>query len=416
MDNHFKKIALVTSWFGKELTGGAEQQAWQMATRLTKAGFDISILTTCARSFHHSWDKNYYKPGLTQESGLSVRRFKVGPRDVDQFNRVVSTLLSFKKENLTHDQAPISSHDEAIYLNHNIHSPDLLAYLSASIHQYDAFLFMPYLFPLAIKGVEITKEKSIIQPCLHDECYAYLNLIKKMFKTCSMIFFNSEGEKEIAEKIFGSFLLDKSFTVGEGIEMNHDFYSDNGKALIKGSYFLYLGKKCEEKNTHALLKYFDTFSKTHDSALKLVLAGQETLPFIPKSDQILDLGAVSEEKKWNLLKHCSFLINPSENESFSRVIYEAWQVKKPIMIHQGSQAMYRALIDSDHAGWAFKNEDDFVTLLSHVSKISDSELAVLGKKGFVYGKKIADWDAVIERYREGFQALQKRQIFLMERG
>ncbi len=33
-----KSIAIITPWFGKELKGGAEQQAWQVATRLVKRG------------------------------------------------------------------------------------------------------------------------------------------------------------------------------------------------------------------------------------------------------------------------------------------------------------------------------------------------------------------------------------------
>ena len=39
------KLGIVIPWFGRELKGGAEQQAWQVASRLAARGHEIEVLT-----------------------------------------------------------------------------------------------------------------------------------------------------------------------------------------------------------------------------------------------------------------------------------------------------------------------------------------------------------------------------------
>ena len=41
-----KPIAIVNPWFGRELKGGSEQQAWQIAIRLARRGHAVEVLTT----------------------------------------------------------------------------------------------------------------------------------------------------------------------------------------------------------------------------------------------------------------------------------------------------------------------------------------------------------------------------------
>ena len=75
-----KPIALVIPWFGESLKGGAEQQAWQIATRLAARGHSVEVLTTCCRSFFDDWAKNHLPTGAMSEMGLTVRRFPVDER------------------------------------------------------------------------------------------------------------------------------------------------------------------------------------------------------------------------------------------------------------------------------------------------------------------------------------------------
>ena len=72
-----KPIAIVTPWFGKELKGGAEQQAWQVAIRLSQRGHKVEVLTTGCRAFQDDWSVNHLPAGLSQEQGIKIRRFKL---------------------------------------------------------------------------------------------------------------------------------------------------------------------------------------------------------------------------------------------------------------------------------------------------------------------------------------------------
>ncbi|MBF0508837.1 MAG: group 1 glycosyl transferase, partial [Deltaproteobacteria bacterium] len=83
-----KTIGIVIPWFGRGLTGGAEQLAWQTASRLAERGHQVEALTTCCREFSSDWAKNHYRPGNYEEGNIIVRRFPVDRRDHDRFSRV----------------------------------------------------------------------------------------------------------------------------------------------------------------------------------------------------------------------------------------------------------------------------------------------------------------------------------------
>jgi len=81
------RIAIVTPWFGRDLHGGAEQQAWQLAHQLADEGHVVDVLATCSQSFNHDWGRNYFSPGVERLGKISIRRFKVSPRDRRAFAR-----------------------------------------------------------------------------------------------------------------------------------------------------------------------------------------------------------------------------------------------------------------------------------------------------------------------------------------
>ena len=62
------------------------------------------------------------------------------------------------------------------------------------------FFFFTFFIWSCYKYNRTCKDKTIIQPCLHDEGYAYMNLIRKNFLDSKRILFNSLGECEISKK------------------------------------------------------------------------------------------------------------------------------------------------------------------------------------------------------------------------
>lgn len=119
-----KPIAIVTPWFGRDLKGGAEQQAWQVATRLARRGHTVEVLTTCCRSFHEDWAVNHLKAGLSQDHGVKIRRFRVAQRDRNAFAEVNRLMLSLPPSRLKPGVNPVTLKNSEIFTSENINSPD----------------------------------------------------------------------------------------------------------------------------------------------------------------------------------------------------------------------------------------------------------------------------------------------------
>ena len=68
------KLAIIVQRYGKDLAGGAEAHARQIALHLhDPGGHSIEVLTTTARSYL-SW-KNELPPGRTMDGAIVIRRF-----------------------------------------------------------------------------------------------------------------------------------------------------------------------------------------------------------------------------------------------------------------------------------------------------------------------------------------------------
>ncbi len=400
------KIALVIPWFGPDLKGGAEQQAWQIAQRLAQAGCAVDVLTTCCQSFLHDWGQNHYAEGASQSGDLTLRRFRVGARDKHAFNRVVGKMLALPKESLVPGVYPLSREEEDIYWSHNIHSPSMLDYVDSHSEQYDYFILLPYLFAPVQQIVELVPRKALLQPCLHDEVYAYLARTYDTLFQCRGLLFNSRGEYQLAKRIYGDWLEEKSTIVGEGIEFDANKAQNAGAPLVEGDYVLSLGRRCVEKNTPLVVEGFCDFLKQDSKRdLKLVLAGPGDYA-VPKDSRIVDLGLVDEEQKYNLLANCKALANLSTNESFSRVIFEAWRFKKPVVVHAECEATYSALLDAQDAGYAVQSKDSWVKVLGQLEEADGVALAGLGERGFAFSAEISSWDRVVCRYLEFFAKMR----------
>jgi glycosyltransferase involved in cell wall biosynthesis len=410
------KLAIVTPWFGRDVTGGAEQHAWQLATLLAGRGHDIEVLTTCCRSHQDDWETNHLKPGVTPVSeGFTVRRFEVEPRDRIQFDQVAAHLLSLPPETLTPGTSPVTDEQGEIFVNELIRSQSLVDYVDVHRASYDWFLLLPYLYGPVLHSIFRLGQRAVLQPCLHNEAYAYLPQVRRAFQLAGKIFFNSEGEKALALQIFGPDLTRKSHVVGEGIELEpapRDLGAIEAIPPEIGKRFvLYLGRKAADKNVPLLSRSFLRFKLLrYNSSLKLVFAGPGRLETDIEDESVIDLGLVSEELKINLLERCLALCQPSKNESFSRVMMEAWLKGRPVAVHASCLATATA-VERCGGGWLGETEDDWAKIFTEISRMSATELDALGKKGRDYALEIADWDKVIDRYEQILAVQTHRQVF-----
>jgi glycosyltransferase involved in cell wall biosynthesis len=396
-----KPVAIVIPWFGAELTGGAEQQAFQIATRLAARGHAVEVLTTCNRSFQDDWSQNHHAPGAHVEHGLTVRRFPVEPRAAAAFDEVNAKLLALAANSLRPGVSPVSTDEARTFVNENIKSSQLLAHLRAACQDYRAFIFLPYMFAHAVHGVPLVAARAWLQPCLHDEPAAYLPQVAALFRGVRRLLFNSAGEFELALRLYGPGIYTRSVVVGEGVERRAYTPTQLAAALperLRGARFvLYLGRRDATKNVPLLVRAFAQFRAAHTNAdLQLVLAGPGADSFADGAS-VHDLGLVADEVKAALLAHARALAQPSRHESFSRVVMEAWNAGRPVVAHRECPATAVAVASAD-GGWLAADEAEWAQLFARIAQASEAELHALGARGRAYAAEHADWDKTIARY------------------
>ncbi|MDH3327867.1 MAG: glycosyltransferase [Desulfobulbaceae bacterium] len=398
-----KPVAFVIPWFGENLKGGAEQQVWQVSNRLAKRGHKVEVLTTCCASFLEDWSTNHLSSGIEKLDELLVRRFKVDKRNGDLFNRANSHALAVPSENLRPGVSPFTFGMGELFVAENINSSALERYLRWNKKKYHAFVFIPYLYGVVLNGLPLVAEQSWLQPCLHDEVYAYLPEVESIMRQCRGILYNSPGEECLASYLFGPGIVRKGEVVGEGVE-RFDLTSSKlpqqvrGLDLDKEQYVLCLGRRDKTKNTDLLVQAYQKYRKSHpESILKLIVAGPGKEHFGASVQGVYDFGFVSALEKEALLSNCTALFQPSRNESYSRVIMEAWFYNKPVAVHGDCLATAMA-VEAAGGGWLAESCTGWMHLFHKLSRMEEGELIELGKKGGEYARQVAEWDVVIDRY------------------
>ncbi|MCA1626626.1 MAG: glycosyltransferase, partial [Acidobacteria bacterium] len=246
--------------------------------------------------------------------------------------------------------------------------------------------------------------RAFLQPCLHDEPQAYFPQVEELFRRADKILFNSEGERQLAGKLYGPGIHSRSVIVGEGIELTKfspvQFEATLPAELRAARFVLYLGRRDATKNVDLLARAFARFkSEAPYSDWRLVLAGPGNESFAAATEGLIDLGLVDEALKAALLKHCAALFQPSRRESFSRAMMEAWSAGRPVAAHRACLAT-AAAIEACAGGWLADAETEWATLFSLVAESDPRMLDEIGARGRAYALEQADWERVIARYEE----------------
>lgn len=394
-----KTIAFVTPWFGEKIPGGAEMELRGLTTHLHAAGHDIEILTTCVKDFNSDWSKNHYPAGEDSVLGIKIRRFKVKKRDTAKFDAINSKFMH---------GLPVTPEEEQIYCEEMVNSPDLYEYINANKDNYALFVFIPYMFGTTYYGCQICPEKAVLIPCLHDESYAYMSCFKEKFKNVGGMIFHASPESKLANKIYD---LDKvkNEVLGEGLdtEITSDAARFRSKYKMNDPFILYAGRKDSGKNVHTLIKYFAEYKQRNDGDLKFVLIGGGNID-IPSSikDDVIDLGFVDLQDKYDACAAATLLCQPSNNESFSLVIMESWLCKRPVIVSAGCEVTKQFAIDTN-GGLYFDDYFEFEGAVNYL--LENEEIAnQMGENGCNYVKSNFAWDVIVDRYMKFFSDVVAR--------
>lgn len=382
------KIAFICPWYGPDIPGGAEAEGRRTVENLHQRGIPVEVWTTCVKDFEGNWSRNDYPAGDAQINRVPVKRFPVSPRNGELFSSLNRRIMTGER---------LSRQEEDLFFQHMINSPLLYQHIRRHGFEYLLF-FIPYLFSTTYYGARIYPDRSFIIPCLHDEGYAHLEILGELFHRVRGMIFHTRFEMNLGQGLYGLTKAQTHF-FGEGIdtEIHSDPERFRQKFQIKEPYLLYAGRRDAGKNTPLLMNYFALFKKRNPSNLKLILIGNlpVQIPFDWKED-ILDLGFVSKQDKYDAYGGAELFCQPSVMESFSIVIMEAWLCGTPVLVNTLCPVTVEHCQNSQ-GGLFFKDYLEFEGCLQEMR--ANPELAKeMARNGREYVLSHFHWDLISHRY------------------
>lgn len=382
-----RRIAFIAPRYSEKGTiGGAETLLKALAERCAAAGREVHFLTTCA-SDHFSW-KNDRPPGEKEVNGVRVHFFPVNEdRDVATFLGVQAVIDKGVR---------VSADEERAWITNSVNSRALMDYLAAHADGFDRLIAGPYLFGITWAAATRYPGKMMLVPCLHDEVFAYLGIMKKMFLSVRGFLFNTHPEQALAERLYG---IDpsKASVVGMGLDpFECDPRATATKLGIDAPYVIYSGRREPLKGTPLLCEYLHVFRERTGSNVHIVFTGSGQIdapealrPFIH------DLGFVSEREKHDAMAGAVAFIHPSVNESLGIVLLEAWLAGTPGLVHACSPVLKDQVRRANGGLW-FKHYPQFEAALLRL--LDDEPLRrTLAESGRAYVRREYDWRAVERR-------------------
>ena len=380
-----KKIAIINQRYGLEVNGGSELYSRQIAEKLI-AKYDVEVLTSCAVEYV-KWS-NYYKEGVEQINGVTVRRFKtLHEREPKVFSALDSMMLSNP-----HIEEEISEQ----WIEHmGPYCPELVEYVDKHQDEYEAIIVVTYLYYTAVKSIVRIKNKAIFIPTAHQEPFIHFDMYKKVFGAADAFVFLTDEEKDLVHSIFHN--EDVPYEVmGVGVEVPEVVDSERFKKKYNlDNYLIYVGRIDEGKDCPRLFKYFLEYKRRVKSDLKLVLMGKAVCD-IPKSPDIISLGFVSEEDKFDGIKGAKALILPSKFESLSISVLEAMTLSVPVIVNGICDVLKGHCVKSN-GGLYYKNYFEFEGCINYMMEHPE-EYAIMCKNARKYVEDYFQWDDIMKKF------------------
>ena len=208
--------------------------------------------------------------------------------------------------------------------------------------------------------------------------------------------YNSFEERRMIERVSRNGRIPGDI-VGVGIEVprlssGERFRQKHG---IEGDYILYIGRIDENKGCHRLFEYFLKFKAETGSPVKLILIGNAVLK-IPSHPDLLPLGFLSEEDKFDALEGARLLVMPSFYESLSMVTLEAWAMKKPVLANARCEVL-KGQCQRSNGGLFYDDYEEFKEGLELF--LGSEELCrAVGRNGRKYYEAHYTWENIENKY------------------
>lgn len=379
-----KKIAFINQRYGKEVNGGSEYYTMLMAQKL-KALYEVEVLTSKALTYE-KWE-NYYQEDIQNIDDITVRRFGVKRKRNKYFQRLLKELIVHLGWN-TEKMTGLWNMVLGPYI------PEMLSYIEEHKEEYDAFIFVTYMYYPAVFGMEKVADKSVFVPTAHDEYNIHFKIYERIFHLPRKIVYLTEEEKQFVQERFHNEEMDSS-VIGVGIEVPLDVSEERfrKKYDIDGEYIIYAGRVDNEKGCNEMFDYFLRYISDNGN-MQLVVIGKSYMD-IPKNKRIHYIGYVSEQDKYDGIKGAKLLWLPSRFESLSIAVLEAMALRTPVIVN-GRCNVLRGHCERSGGGAWYERYGEFV---DSMQKVMGADYNTFCDNSEQYVRKFYRWDKVISQWR-----------------
>ncbi len=381
------KVAFVVQRFGESVNGGAETYCLKVAEHMARY-WDIEIITTCALDYT-SWE-NAYPEGVERSGALKINRFPVSePRDTAKFDALSRDVIA--TPDLSRAEIDEWMKSQGPY------SEQLINYVEDNVDKFDCFFFFTYLYATTWFVLPLVGEKSILVPFAHDEWTIHLDVWDEIFAVPSRVVFSTPAEKEFLLQRFGHLEIEGP-VVGIAIDRPEEIDPLRFRRSLEldENYLLYVGRVDESKGCVELFSFYEDLCNGNPDAPKLLLLGNPVID-IPESANILSLGFVDEQTKWDALAGCTALVMPSRYESLSMVLLESWMLAKPVMVNGHCEVLVDQCRRSNGGLW-YNDSNEFRACVENL--LYGGTATVLGKQGYDFVTENYTWQKIENDYLE----------------
>ncbi len=388
------RIAVVPPRFGAGVVGGSEAVSREVAVGLAGRGWHVDVLTTCAVD-HYTW-ANDLPAGSSVVDGVTVTRFPTVHHASPAGLRAQLAILD--------DQIP-SFDDQLAWLSWRFTVPELFHHLLRRSHDYDAIVFSPYLFWTATVCLPTVSDRAVAMPCLHDETYARLDVVRPVIAAPARVWFLSEPEHELAHRLGP--VAARHRVTGAGVDVPAS-YDPEGFALRYGltrPFVIYAGRRESGKGWDWLVEAYAEALATAAVDVDLVTVGVGDVDVPPAlRGRIVDLGFLDERERDDALAAAVAYIQPSRMESFSRTVMESWLAGTPVLAIEDS-AVVAWHCHRSGGGMTFRDGAELADRLQQL-RAPGSEAEDMARRGRDYVLANYTWPVVLDRMEADLEEMR----------
>ena len=391
------RIAFVPLRYGDRIVGGSEALSREMAMGLAGRGWDVEVLTT--RVVNHQSMEDELPEGTTKRDGLTIRRFST---------QAHWSIPGLAAQRLVQDGTLPPVDDQWTWVSWRFTIPDLFHHLLRHGAGFDAVIFSPYMFWNTVACLPALEGNAITMPCLHDESYARMSVMRHVTAEADSVWFLSEPEHQLAHRLGP--VAEHHTVTGAGMHVPES-YDPEGFMVrhgIERPFVLYAGRREKDKGFGWLLDRFAEAVAAGLEGVDLLTFGSGEVEVPPALEgRVIDLGFVSEEDRDNAFAAALACVQPSKMESFSRTIMEAWLAGTPVLAVEGSEVVGWHC-ERSGGGLVFAGSGDLAAYIAYL-RDRPQRAAEMAAKGRKYVLAEYSWPVVLDRLEADLEALAARR-------